>query len=121
MRRVTLTATIGTYVPIDSVRVIKAAVIAPWTSHEAIHAPRSLSCFRFFMRTAERRSAVKTENEIEANLFRYGRLALKNFCMSSRHSASRMPETTSKRWLWPGSSPPRTVEMTAPDLGSAAP
>src|SRR5262245_21469119 len=45
----------------------------------------------------------------------------KNCCTRSRHSSSRTPATTANRWLCPGSSPPRTVDVTAPDFGSAAP
>jgi hypothetical protein len=56
-----------------------------------------------------------------ATTHRLQRLSRKNACMRSRHSASRTPHTTSNRWLCPGSSPPRTVDITAPVRGSAAP
>src|SRR5262249_11261056 len=42
-------------------------------------------------------------------------------CTSWPHAPSSTPPMAVKRWLRPGSSPPRTVDTSAPDFGSVAP
>jgi len=51
----------------------------------------------------------------------YVRRSRKNSTISPRQSSSRTPDTTSNRWLRPGSSAARIADTMAPDFGSAAP